>query len=559
MKRIYFAILCGLLIAASATCKEEINGIYYHLDSTSYTARVLQSDAHSYSGDVYIHSTVTFEGKTYEVKRISGNAFSDCTGLTSIKMGSGIQEIGSYAFSGCSGLTSAQLSHNIDTLKHGLFEDCTGLETITIPSSVTVLEGSVFSGCTHLKSITISSGVTLIGTYAFYNCTDLDSIKIPNNVKEINTYAFSNCTGLKKVVINGGVEHIRRGAFMDCTNISELTIKEGVGEIHSEAFSGCNHLVSVVIPNSVSAISSRTFYGCSSLKSVIIGNGVTSISRAAFMDCTGLDTITIPQNVSSIGDSVFYNCNHLKYITCKSKTPPSSSSHTFYTDCNLYVQADAINAYKEASNWQDFKEIRAYDYLFETINPVENKVPLSDENIVDSSYTISGDYNAGKGSSRTYPMPNKGVKLRLFKNVESIQNAIEFSVNSKWKIEGISLVGTTNTEGVETKIKNIYIDGAKYEGKYNKTIPAKDDWEASYVVLDNISALRSIVIEFESSIATQANFCYSLKSKKRQLEPTANEEVHSSYDQKAYKVIKNGSIQILRGDKTYTLTGQELK
>ena len=70
------------------------------------------------------------------VARIDGDAFDDCSNLTSITIPSRVTHIGNYAFSSCSNLTS-----------------------ITIPSSVTSIGILVFSGCTNLKTVYCDSVV----------------------------------------------------------------------------------------------------------------------------------------------------------------------------------------------------------------------------------------------------------------------------------------------------------------------------------------------------------------------------------------------------------------
>lgn len=73
----------------------------------------------SYSGDVVIPETVTYEGVTYTVTGvwgdcnthgwqgpIYGGAFYNCTELTSIVLPSSIKWISGYAFTGCTSLTS---------------------------------------------------------------------------------------------------------------------------------------------------------------------------------------------------------------------------------------------------------------------------------------------------------------------------------------------------------------------------------------------------------------------------------------------------------------------
>ena len=124
--------------------------------------------SNEYQGNVAIPEEVTYMNRTRKVTSIGGGAFTDCKGLTSVTIGSGVTSIGSSAFYYCSGLTS-----------------------ITIPNSVTSIGGWAFYLCSGLTSITIPNSVTSIGNYAFHDCKGLTSITIPNSVTSIGDNAFN--------------------------------------------------------------------------------------------------------------------------------------------------------------------------------------------------------------------------------------------------------------------------------------------------------------------------------------------------------------------------------
>ena len=107
---------------------------------------------------------------------IGGNAFSRCTGLTSVTIPESVISIGSYAFYCCTGLTSITIPNSVTSIGAGAFDRCTGLTSITIPNSVTSIEYYAFLGCTGLTSITIPESVTSIGEGAFLGCTNIKTI-----------------------------------------------------------------------------------------------------------------------------------------------------------------------------------------------------------------------------------------------------------------------------------------------------------------------------------------------------------------------------------------------
>jgi hypothetical protein len=56
------------------------------------------------------------------------------------------------------------------------FSYCTGLTSVSIPNSVTSIGGEAFRGCTGLTSVTIPNSVTVIGGLAFYGCACLTGV-----------------------------------------------------------------------------------------------------------------------------------------------------------------------------------------------------------------------------------------------------------------------------------------------------------------------------------------------------------------------------------------------
>ena len=132
-----------------------VDGIYYNINSDGTTVSVTpeNTDYNSYSGDITIPSTVTYNSTTYIVTGIGYFAFSYCPNLTSVSIPNTVASIGGSAFRSCTGLTS-----------------------VTIPNSVVGIGRAAFSGCTGLKLVSIGNSVTGIGSDAFSDCTGLTSI-----------------------------------------------------------------------------------------------------------------------------------------------------------------------------------------------------------------------------------------------------------------------------------------------------------------------------------------------------------------------------------------------
>jgi hypothetical protein len=164
------------------------------------------------------------------VTSIGDYAFFGCAGLASIIVDSAnlnYQSIDGVLYSkdgetliaypaGKSGSAYA-IPDSVTSIGYDAFSGCTGLTSIAIPDSVTSIGYDAFSGCTGLTSIAIPDSVTSIGEAAFYRCTALSSIVIPDSVTSIGVYAFFGCTGLTSVTIPNSVMRIGVCAFKDCT------------------------------------------------------------------------------------------------------------------------------------------------------------------------------------------------------------------------------------------------------------------------------------------------------------------------------------------------------
>ena len=157
------------------------------------------------------------------VKSIGASAFWSCTSLTSITIPNSVTNIGDFAFDGCRNLTSVTLPNSITSTGVFTFGYCTSLTSITIPSSVTEIGAHAFTNCTSLTSIEIPSSVTSIGDCAFEYCSGLTSVNIGNNVTKIGYAAFGDCTGLTSIEIPSSVASIGDGAFMNCVNLTSVT------------------------------------------------------------------------------------------------------------------------------------------------------------------------------------------------------------------------------------------------------------------------------------------------------------------------------------------------
>jgi len=222
------------------------------------------------------------------------------------------------------------------------FRHCTSLTSIIIPDGVTSIEDYTFNGCSSLVSIAIPNSVTSIGEYAFTDCNNLSSISIPSSLTSLGKYAFSGCSSLTSIIIPDGVTSIGDWTFRYCTSLTTIFISNNVTSIGEYAFSGCSWLTSVTIPNSVTSIGNGAFSGCSRLSIFTIGSSVNKIQSYAFGNCPNINDVYCLAEIVPFTDSYAFKGSYIEYKT-------------------LHVPANAMNAYKAAEPWKNFKDIVALE------------------------------------------------------------------------------------------------------------------------------------------------------------------------------------------------------
>ena len=332
----------------------------YNIQSVIINSGVTSIGDEAFYSDVSNGSYLTSVSIPSTVTRIGKAAFYSRDGLVSIKIPNSVTEIGEEAFSECSALQSATLPGNLTRINDGVFMGCSSLTSLSIPNGVTHIGENAFLGCSGLRSLTLPNEIDSIGNSAFFECTALRSINIPDSLKIIAPRTFNNCSGLTSLNIPNSVTSIGDYAFCNCSSLVSITLPDSA-TLGKGLFANCAALTSVKIPENVTLIEEKSFQSCASLDSVVIPDNVTSIGYYAFDGCTGMKSLTLGSKISSFGMYSFRNCTGLTTITCLCTYPPLIAGFIFdgvnMSGVTVYVPASSVEAYKADYYWRDFKEI----------------------------------------------------------------------------------------------------------------------------------------------------------------------------------------------------------
>ncbi|MBR2607531.1 MAG: leucine-rich repeat domain-containing protein [Bacteroidaceae bacterium] len=348
------ALLYSALVSAE-DIRFDVNGIhYYSLDSTGVCVRYVDD---TYSGDLIIPETVTYNDKDYKVTALQEGMLQKTSLITSIRIPKSVTTIyGNIYMHFNTGLR--QIIVDDDNPYYDSRDNCNAvIETAT---------NTLLFGC---NNTVIPNTVTSIGRSAFMDCSAIKEIYIHKNVNSIAPYAFYGCNNLAKVTISEGVKNIGNSSFYGCSSLNAITIPASVEKLEPNPFGRCNALTSIIVDEGNKIYDSRE--NCNAIietatntlivacNGTNIPEGISGIGEEAFYACDGLKSITIPSTVNNIGSYAIRDCK-LNSIVCKAVKVPETKYGAFsFVNNNIpiFVPQESVDAYKLDKQWGKFKNI----------------------------------------------------------------------------------------------------------------------------------------------------------------------------------------------------------
>ena len=266
------------------------------------------------------------------------------------------------------------------------------------------------------------------------------------------------------------------------------------------------------------------------MESLIIDEGVTAIGAQAFSNCSNLTFVQLPASLQIIGARAFYYDINLTSIYNYRPNPCIIETNTFEKvnrfDCILYVLAESVSKYKsENSDWKIFDQIKPIGgtTVEEPITDVETQ---PNNNNVVVTWPVSTDAN-----TYTLQITKDGIVFcTLIFDANGQLKGIAFAPARDGRNHAPAAVKTSN-------------------GGLRFTVTGLDSGTQYHLKVDAKNDLGVSIATYETNFETQTISDTATSIDQISQEPIANSQ----------KLIKDGQILILRGDKTYTLQGQEVK
>ena len=278
-------------------------------------------------------------------KRISGDAFLNCTSLSKIRLPEYI-ELSWQVF------TNTAFYNNKENWENGLLyldkhllhakKSLEGKVTIK-PGTLTIAR-CCFEQCGKITEVEFPDSLLFIGEMNFLNCYALEKLELPPNIKRLGMHTFTGCL-FEEIYIHENIEYLHSEAFANCPSVNSISVSpdnkiyesenncvirkedkvlilgckesvipEGISAIGPRAFSGTASPKEVKIPDSAKSIGDNAFFECDTLEKITLSKNLESIGRYAFACCDGIKSVSFPETIKKFENSAFWKCTRLKNI-----------------------------------------------------------------------------------------------------------------------------------------------------------------------------------------------------------------------------------------------------
>ena len=533
------------------------------------------------------------------VTSIEKGAFLQSPGLTSVTIGNSVTSIGDQTFYYCPSLTSVTIGNSVTSIGYEAFCNCIGLTSVTIPNSVNSIGGGAFHGCTGLTSVTIPNSVTSIGREAFYGCSGLTSVTIEAETPPTlgNSGAFYDFNNCPIYVPCGTLDAYKTAWTYYASRIQYVPFVFVVTGLVTETMMGrvvvpttlCDDTLITAVPNYGYHFTQWSDGNTDNPRTIVLTQDTTFTAEFAKNTYTISTTSANPEWGTTAGDTKALYLDEVEV-----SATPNYGYHFVKWDIEKYqehieygtlhmVKFSVPNTWSNpyawiwetgaSGHWETLSNENGM-YVYRTIQSNMNIIIVpngpswrdgqtNDLAITESCcYTISGEYDVN----------NRYVTIKKYDCFSTDEQTIIDKLGTITYVDTtiitnttnpLSLLVTQNQKAIAYFAKNTYtlslttnnpvmgqVEGAGvygYNTQVNCVAVPYDGYE--FVSWDNGIKDNPYILTITEDITLMAMF------------QPIGEGLFDTKEQASSprKVLENGQLFILRGEKVYTVTGQEVK
>ena len=483
--------------------------------------------ASGYSGIVNVPSTVSDGYSTYTIDAFSGYAFNGCqvklpstikyiqglmtSGIISIDAATPpILEKGPEVGSSQSGVTILVPEANLST-----YRNAAGWKNL----EVNIISQSAKTDYDiNVTAISNSSGIhaaigedNLVNVMTMKVTGTINSYDIMIMRNKMHNLHYLDLTDAK-IVANSypylenysTIDNVLGDkAFMEMNKLITVKLPKTIKAIGDRAFSGCNGLQNVEFQEGLKTIGYGAFSGCN-LQSAVLKNGLESIGMEAFYCCSNLKTVQLKNGLSSIGSSAFYSCSSLTTIEIPEGVTRGKDGEDNNICFTLAEAGDVTVTYTG-----EVFTIAGNFYVEPAGDPTVAVIGDMTEWAAEIPFILSED-------KKTATLYNDNIKAGTYE--------FKLIVNGEWRSNGYTF----------------HRDFTSAEG-----------------ITENVEANMVVIIDVEG----EYTFTWTFETNKLEITfPEKGQGIEEILSEgKSVKVIREGNLIILKGDKAYNAMGQIVK
>jgi len=305
-------------------------------------------------------------------------------------------------------------------------------------------------------------------------------------------------------------------------------------------------LDSIVLPKELTMIGGSAFSGIKLQDSLVIPDKVISIGTNAFENWSGLKELSIGKNVVLIGDNAFKGDSAVTHIAVWAATPPSVSEGTLADipdSAWLSVLPDSRKLYREHPYWGRFR-----------MSDVPDSAMIQRTVTVDPGQTTANFTWPTDSAAHSY-------QIDIYKDGAVF---CKLTLGPKGQLLGIafSMPGrkapSSQAESSLPFTLSFLVTGLDEASRYNYVLSALDEQMKPIHVYFGDFATTGYPGDDVKGSSFEVIPTPPIIPSNPEAKPTGLEDTDVSGHSET-KYLLNGQLLIRRGDKVFTLTGQEIQ